>query len=175
MAPNRKPTALKQLTGTFRPDREAKRAPMPRRAKPRAPKSLTPAARAYWTDLVALLDDLRVMTPADVTALVLLCEALAEYRVADADVQAIGITYESTTRSGVMRRPNPAVAIRADAWRRVERMLGRFGLTPSDRARVEVTPESRTARRNPWEEIAEGYFDDPTDRLLFGQRGAKRA
>jgi phage terminase small subunit len=59
-----------------------------------------------------------------------------------------------------MKRPHPAVAIRADAWRRVERMLGKFGLTPSDRTRVS-TEAGRKPEYNPWESIADppaGYF-----------------
>ena len=162
MAPPRKPVALKKLTGTLRPSREPKRAPTPRRGRPRPPKSLTATARMYWSDLVKLLDSMRVMTVGDVTALTLLCEALGEWRAADDIVRAEGVVYESTTRSGIMKRPHPAVAIRADAWRRVEKMLGKFGLTPSDRSRVETARHALPGGRDPWDEIAH------TSRFLFG-------
>lgn len=172
MAPPRKPTALKKLTGTFRADRENPHEPRPRRVRPRPPKSLPAEGRALWLELVRVLDESRIMTAADVVALTLCCEAYAEYRAADAEVQAHGLTYTSETKTGHIVRPHPCVAIRAESWRRVERMLGKFGLTPSDRTRVSERAPQREGR-DPWDEVANGYFGpDRAAAFLFGRKGA---
>jgi P27 family predicted phage terminase small subunit len=120
---------------------------------------LAPAGQAFWRELVAVLDSARVLTSADITALVMLCEAWSEYRAADDVVQAEGLTYTAQTASGHIVRPHPCVAIRADAWRRVERMLGKFGLNPSDRTRVKQRPPA--AESDP----SDGYFEGRGPRL----------
>ncbi|WP_345059492.1 phage terminase small subunit P27 family [Hymenobacter glaciei] len=80
---------------------------------------------------------MKVCTVADGPALQLLTEALAEWAQARQAVQDRGLTYETTTVSGnIMRRPNPEVAIAADAWRRALAMLSQFGLTPAARSKV---------------------------------------
>jgi P27 family predicted phage terminase small subunit len=110
---------------------------------------------------------MRVLTVADATALALLCEALGEWRAADDIVRAEGVVYESTTRSGVMKRPHPCVAIRGDAWRRAEKMLAKFGLTPSDRSRVETARHAEPGTPNPWDEVTNA------ERFLFGARSER--
>jgi len=174
MAPRPLPKQLKALRGTLRKSRQNPAEPKPPRSRPRAPKSLPEEGRKLWRDLVSVLDGARIMTRADVTALLLLCEAWSEYREADDDVKQNGLAYISATANGSIKRPNPSVGIRADAWRRVERMLGRFGLTPSDRTKVtERQPERSGA--DPWDEVATGYFGrEKTASFLFGdkRRGA---
>lgn len=83
---------------------------------------------------------MKVLTTADPIALGLLCDALAEYIAARAEVEKAGRTYETESESGsVMIRAHPSVAIQADAWRRAKLMLTEFGLTPASRAKVSVT------------------------------------
>ena len=78
-----------------------------------------------------------VLTLADKLALENLCEAVADLRNArDALAARRDLVYKSTTMTGVMHRPYPEVAMVADADRRVAMWLSRFGLTPSDRAKV---------------------------------------
>lgn len=86
---------------------------------------------------------MRILTMADGPALALLCDAYAEYLEAREKTSGRkGKTYETTTaQGGTMIRPRPEVAMASDAWRRVQRMLSEFGLTPSSRAKVVVRPK----------------------------------
>jgi P27 family predicted phage terminase small subunit len=136
--PARRPTALKLLTGTFRPDR-ARNEPRYSATVPKPPVTLSKAARAYWQELSKQLDRAGVMTEADRQALALTCSALAEHEAAAAVVADLGAAYEARTEAGaIMHRQRPEVAIAADAWRRAMRGLSEFGLTPASRGRVEV-------------------------------------
>ena len=106
------------------------------------PRDLSPAARGAWRSVTAALARLGVLSTADGEALRLLCEALGEYREARRVLDREGVTYDLETKTGgTMHRARPEAAIAADAWRRASAMLGRFGLTPADRARLGGMPE----------------------------------
>jgi P27 family predicted phage terminase small subunit len=83
---------------------------------------------------------MKVLTLADGLALELCAEAFAEWREADAVVRQHGAFYQTTTKSGEAILPHPAARQRSDAWRRAQRMLSEFGLSPSSRTRVEAIP-----------------------------------
>lgn len=138
--PARRPTALKLLLGTARPDR-TRREPQFGRTIPRAPAGLGASARRIWRDLARRLDSAGVLTEADGHALGLLAEALADYRAAMDVVARDGRTYECRTSAGSnMHRVRPEVALAADAWRRAARMMVEFGLTPASRGRIDLPP-----------------------------------
>lgn len=101
------------------------------------PEWLDVRAKAAWRSLATTIGDMRLESASDRKALELLCATYAEWRTADDEVKAAGITYSRTTAEGeIIILAHPAVAIRADAMRRVHRMLLEFGLTPSARSRV---------------------------------------
>ncbi len=82
------------------------------------------------------------MTHADQYALVLLCEAYAEYQQARAVLAQHGLTYETQNVGGAtMMRSRPENAIAADSWRRARMAMAAFGLDPASRGRVETVPE----------------------------------
>ena len=133
----RKPTHLKALAGTLQPSRTNPHEPTAAVYLPTPPAWLSERARAYWAEVGAVLLSMNLCTAADGPALQLLTEALAEWAEARQAVQARGLTYDTATVSGgTMRRPNPEVAIAADAWRRALAMLAQFGLTPASRSKV---------------------------------------
>ena len=137
-----KPTALKALQGTARPDRINPHEPQPPvivEAHP--PAWLKGRGRKAWRELAGMLGDMRILTVPDQPALSLLCDAYGEYIEARAVVQREGMTYESKTMNGSIVRRRPEVEIAADAWRRTAAMLQQFGLTPSARAKVSAAPE----------------------------------
>lgn len=142
----RKPTALKALQGTTRPDRsndaEPEVAVLALGSQP--PEWIKrDEARQAWGDLVRLLTPAKILTVLDPLALGLLVDAFADYLSATADVDEEGPYYWSTTEGGgKIRRRNPAMDDRKDAWLRVERMLSKFGMTPVDRAKVKVAAET---------------------------------
>ena len=133
-----KPTALKLLQGTARPDR-IRDLPRFSAAVPKAPINLSPAARRHWRELARVLAERRTMTSGDRQTLALCCTALAAHDAAQAVLAAEGSTYEATAKSGtVLFRPRPEVRLAADAWGRALRGLIELGLTPRSRGGVEV-------------------------------------
>lgn len=151
-----KPTALKLVQGTARPDRVNDDEPKPDQGMPKVPSWLSPAARRHWRTIAPLLADMQVLTVADGTALGLLADVLAEWVEARAVVRKLGMVYESRTLKAhsqradadeeefdptalsVMIRQRPEVAIAQDAWKRARAMLADFGLNPSARSRLHV-------------------------------------
>ena len=99
---------------------------------------LSQRAARFWPGLADTLAARGVLTEADGLALAMLCEALADWQAArDAIDAAGGETYEARTESGaVMHRAHPAVAMRNDAWRRVQAAMAEFGLSPASREKV---------------------------------------
>jgi P27 family predicted phage terminase small subunit len=138
MARPRKPTHLKLVTGTDRPDRRPAIEPKPRRARPGAPAHLSASAKAGWRAFSVILDRMGVLTEADGPALEGLCEAYADVRRARASLAAAdGLYYETINKAGgLMLRTRPEVAIISDADRRLAMWFAKFGLTPADRSRV---------------------------------------
>lgn len=172
----RKPSALKVLQGTDRPDRANPDEPIPPSGPVKPPPWLHGRGRTAWKWIAPLLEDMRVLTTADPHALALLCDAYAEYIECRQVVRKLGATYESrvvraSTRRvaadddqadgddfdaadwSVIIRPRPEVKMASDAWRRVQRMLVEFGLTPSSRSKVKA---GGTAEADPFEEFLSG-------------------
>lgn len=138
--PAPKPTWLKKISGTFRADRSAVNEPDPDLGEPPRPPGLSPMARRAWKQCARQLAAMRVLTVADGAALELLAEAYAEWHAASRTIRREGATYRAITKSGSVILPHPAVRQGADAWRRVQRMLSEFGLTPAARSRVSAVP-----------------------------------
>jgi P27 family predicted phage terminase small subunit len=132
-----KPTTLKVLHGTDRPDRVNANEPKPSADGVKAPSWVKGKARTQWKKIAPMLQDMGVLTVADETALGLLCDALAEYIEAQEMLRKLGRSYAVITEAGSeMWRPRPEVSMAQDAWRRVNNMLGQFGMTPSSRAKL---------------------------------------
>lgn len=134
------PTALKVLRGN--PGRRPlpPHEPQPPAGDPKAPGWLRSRARGFWRRLLPTVQVMRVMTVADDQALALLCDALAEYVDCRRVVRERGAVCQVETKRGLVERPRPEVAMAQDAWRRAQRMLMEFGLTPSARTRVHAAP-----------------------------------
>lgn len=142
------PTAIRETTGNpgKRPMNAAE--PKPPAGLPAAPAHLSPQALAAWPVIGRLLVDMRVLTEADAVALEGMCEAYADLlaaRAALAEPVYVGDqmiarprerTYITIGNSGPMIRKRPEVEMIADADRRLQGWLSRFGLTPADRSRV---------------------------------------
>lgn len=162
-----KPTALKLIEGTARPDRINDREPEPPQGEIKPPKWLVGRSKRLWNEIAPVLDEMGVLTTADPHALALLCDAYAEYLDARAVVKKEGATYQTSrvlgqlyTESGeevplvnTMVRQRPEVAIASDAWRRIQRMMSEFGLTPSSRSRIKASPKEEI---DPFEEFLGG-------------------
>lgn len=133
------PTHLKIVKGN--PGKRAlnKNEPTPKRERPEKPKGMTGKAGKAWDEAVEIAYNMGVLTVADGLALRQLCEAIADEREAQRILDAYGSrTYETTTTTGSIKiAAHPAVAMKADADRRLRAWLEQFGMTPASRSRIE--------------------------------------
>lgn len=110
------PSALKRLRGETRPSRIRGAEPSPSLGA-ECPRWLTSGAKRIWGELAPVLTEARVLTCADAVALANLCELQAEF-----------------LRQAKRRQISGKLASE------IRQYLGRFGLTPADRARVAAAP-----------------------------------
>lgn len=151
----RKPTRLKLLQGTARPDRANKEEPKLPTIIPRAAKGLSDQDGKAWRHIARILRPMNIMTAADVLALELLATAYVDFWEARRTINEKGPTYVSKTEKMtnekgsqvlcVIIRRRPEIEIMSDAWRRIEKMLSHFGLSPSSRSRVSVIRKLKEA------------------------------
>lgn len=140
-----KPTNLKVLHGTDRPDRVNANEPKPSTDGVKPPSWVKGKARTHWKKIAPMLSDMGILTVADETALGLLCDALAEYIAAQDVMRSEGRTYKTYTEAGApMWRPRPESAMAQDAWRRVNAMLGQFGMTPASRTKLSTNTKDES-------------------------------
>jgi P27 family predicted phage terminase small subunit len=130
---NRKPTRLKLLQGTARPDRE-RNEPKPLPLAPPCPKWLPREAKREWRRLVPQLEKLGLVSRLDRDALADLCLTVTRLREAEAKVEELGVLIPS----GTGWKKNPAVTAAAEYRKALARWAERFGLTPGDRGRLDL-------------------------------------
>ena len=126
------PTTLKVLKGG-RKDRINALEPVPEPGIPDVPEHLEGAALGEWHRLVPMLSGMGVLTKADGAALASYCEAFGRWLLALEAIKEHGVLVET---AGGNYRANPACGIAATCEAAMLRVLGTFGLTPSDRSRV---------------------------------------
>lgn len=133
----KKPTVLKLMEGTQRPDRTNEAEPDLDVQSPDMPAWLSPKAKTVWKGLTSILVDMRVLTKADKIALEMVCSTYSDWRDAVAFVNKNGQTYETVTPAGdIMHRPYPQVTIASDSYKRLMAGIQQFGLTPATRSNV---------------------------------------
>jgi P27 family predicted phage terminase small subunit len=128
----------KQLAGNPSKELLDHREPKPRAGEPTVPSTLGPVGRSLWRELVAEMTELKTLATADKRLLELACRAHEDHLQASALLASKGLTYESSTPTGVIVRPRPEVAMRTDSWKRFLKALAELGLTPMSRGRVQV-------------------------------------
>ena len=137
MARKPKPTHIKEVTGTARPDRTNPEEPTSEDSLPRAPTWLSHEATEYFTRLASRLEAMGYASSSHTEMLALAADALADVEAADAEIRQQGASYPTTNTMGdVMYRAHPAVARKSDAVRRAQSLLAEFGLSPSSATKV---------------------------------------
>ena len=131
---NAKPTSLKLLQGTARPDRVNANEPKPAAADLTVPPGLDTYGRQAWKRWAPLLQGLGILTEVDVDVLALLCDAYSQWRRASRAVRRIDPTSEAYRK----------VAVSVEKARDQMRMFAtEFGMTPASRSRLQVVaPEA---------------------------------
>lgn len=113
----RKPQALREIQGTANdhPDRQNKNQPTPARGIGPANAALTEYEAAIWDEVVGI-SYRGVLGEADRIALEMMCRLIAEMRLNFEEMTAAKIT-------------------------QLSQLLGRFGMTPSDRTKIVIPKE----------------------------------
>ncbi len=148
----RKPTRLKQLSGTYRKDRDQ---PVQnageRLIEPsEPPESLSDGGRVEWLTLMPVLVDMGVITLADLRTLALLCETLATVTELENTIQREGFTIAAATGG---HKAHPALKALETTRNAAHRMLGDYGLHPKARNYVEKAPGPATEIDNPFDHL----------------------
>lgn len=149
-----KPTALKLVQGTDRPDRVNPNEPEPEAVIPEPPgewAKSNPVALAEWERLTPHLYTLGLLTAVDRAVIVAYCEAWSRLRQAEAEIAENGLLVE-TTNGNVIQ--SPAVGIANTAFKNMLTAATEFGLTPSSRTRV--TPVGGKRTENPFKNLKNG-------------------
>lgn len=138
MSRPRKPSALKLIAGTERASRRNGNEPEPvllNELEP--PAHLSERAAAVWRELAPMLRRNQVLTEMDALALELLCDSVADYRLAR---EQRGESLVTHSAKGSQMLDQLLVAQQACA-KRAEVLMGRFGMDPVSRSRVMVQPQ----------------------------------
>jgi P27 family predicted phage terminase small subunit len=134
----RKPSALKLIAGTERAGRRNGNEPEPVLLNALEPPAhLGARAAVVWRELAPLLRRNQVLTEMDVLALELLCDSVADYRLAREQRGDSLITHSA---KGSQMLDQLLVAQQACA-KRCEVLMSRFGMDPVSRSRVMVDPQ----------------------------------
>jgi P27 family predicted phage terminase small subunit len=138
MARPRKPTALKLVEGTDRADRSNGSEVEPMLLNDLTPPAhLDPRSAAVWTQLAPMLRRLQLLTEADVIALEMLCNSVADYRLAR---EQTGDKFVAMSHKGSQMLNQWLVAQQA-CRKGAESFMTRFGLDPVSRSKVMVDPQ----------------------------------
>ena len=138
------------LSGKLRIKPPSKPEPTPgetaaKQVKP--PPWLKRRGKRIFRDLTKVITDLSLLNPADYVALGMLSDSIDDYRTFGDELDKRGPTFTTVNREGVeMVKANPAVAMKADAWRRVQSGLAKFGLQPKARDGIKL-PAPKTKNR----------------------------
>ena len=131
----RKSTAVKQLEGTFRPDREGSNEPKPE-GFAECPDFLTPEARNEWTRLASQLKACGLLTAVDTAVFAAYCQAFADFRKLTEELNGMA-TWVWQSESGY-RQVIPEVGLRKEASARLFQAAARLGLSPADRSGLHI-------------------------------------
>lgn len=138
--PRRRPTALKGIDGGKAPAKKTrgKTEPKPDAARVVRPVGLSPKARAHWDRLAPELIKTNLLTRWDVNLFAAYCEAAARREIAQTRLNKDGL-FVPGQKGNLVK--HPAVQVERDATEQMNRLGGKFGLTPSDRAGLKI-PET---------------------------------
>ena len=140
--PAPQPTKMKILRGNPGKRPLNKHEPQPPPGTPRCPSWLGKVAKAKWRELAPKLSAAGVLTCLDGDALTCYCRIWSRWKRAEEYIETHGTVVEIAYRQGGTKslRAIPQVAIAHSLLQLLNRYQQEFGLTPSARARLHVSP-----------------------------------
>jgi P27 family predicted phage terminase small subunit len=140
--PRPRPTVLKILRGTARKDRLNPREPVP----PRAPDAFdTPPdelqgdalALSEWTRVVPMLRRIGLVSEAERSALIAMCQQWSRYLAAQSHIRTHGMVVVADGKPIL----NPYLTVADRALGHCQKLWVELGLTPSGRSRMATIPD----------------------------------
>jgi len=126
-----KPSATKKAEGTYRKDRDRELTVSIKIPSP--PDALSKEEQKLFRELAVGLAAQGTIAAVDGLALAMLCSAIVEFRAADADIRAKGMTAETDTGYEYLR---PTVGVRSKASAKILAACRLFGMSPASRAAI---------------------------------------
>lgn len=138
------PTNLKLLRGDDKknPQRINRNEPTPPEVEVTPPEDLSDGARAVWDRLAPGLIAAGVLTAWDIDAFTMCCISLVNYHKARKLVDGSALLVQGA--NGLVA--NPALKVLRDSEASFVTYASRFGLTPSDRAKIKIEPSNGGAK-----------------------------
>ena len=141
--PRPQPSAVLKMRGSqlWNRERDAREAKGPAGA-PDEPDWLDEEAKRAWNVLVPMLEAMRVLTRIDGNALARYCRLWSRWRQAEKWIEEKGEMYPIRNEDGSVKcfQQWPQVAIAHKLAEQLIRLEREFGLTPSARARLQISP-----------------------------------
>lgn len=151
MARPRTPKAVKQLTGTYRKDRD-RELDVPTVDALQPPTWLVHGeALREWHRVTQELAEVGLLSAMDQSAIAFYCMAFADWLDAVKILEVEGMITRSKT--GVVKQ-HPAIAIRNEAWRRLMTASQAFGMSPTARTKLGTSTAKDEKRENPFLSVA---------------------
>ena len=141
----RKPTNLKVVQGTTRPDRLTKNEPIVPLSIPKCPSFLNAEGKRYWKKTAEQLDEAGLIGSTDGAMFALHCDSFGRYEQISRGLQ--------TLEDLVIETPNGAQQqaalwqIRNKLWEQVQKSATEFGLSPASRCKISL-PEKPKQEEN---------------------------
>lgn len=132
----RKDPALKQLAGTDRADRDLALPDNVPLGGMMPPMYLGDLEQLLFGTIAGILQEQERASPHFTEHVALLAVRLAQVQRLKAVLEMEGDTYEAPTKTGVMIRARPEVAMLSDAMRQAQSLLGELMLNPSAALRI---------------------------------------
>lgn len=150
----RKPSVIKKAQGTWRARQSPKNEPQPEIKLPAPPACLDGIGKAEWRRAGKILEKHGLVSHMDRSAFVGYCAAWSAVVHAERALKADGYFVEHTNNDGHTNLvKHPAVQVKFEALRTMERFLTHFGMSPSTRGKVEGKPPE-----DPAGELARKYL-----------------
>tara|TARA_R110002049_G_scaffold20018_1_gene74240 strand:+ start:65 stop:514 length:450 start_codon:yes stop_codon:yes gene_type:complete len=139
MARPRKPTALKIITGTNRPDRNAPEIQVDA-GIPDCPKWLNASGKKYWAEIAPILEKNNLLSVCDLSTFSLHCDSMGLFveiaeRIESVD-ELITMTPQGFEVQGVL------IQIRNKLWDQVLKSGAAFGHSPQSRSSIKAEPKA---------------------------------
>lgn len=152
MSRPKKPSHLKSVEGTARPDRANPNEPVASSLPPVAPEYLSSRAAEKFGELVTILSGMGIASRDDTDALAILSGLLIELEEDMVLLDSVGAFYVPSEESGIIRAHPAASRIQSNR-QRAQAMLGEFGLTPAARSKVSA---GKKEDANPFDALERG-------------------